>query len=83
MRLGRETPTTRFDTFIGGVNNPEFLTIIFEIMRPPPKAGRYFQNRPGWQAISNTRKNATSPLRGRTAPGLGPFLACILPIVRR
>src|SRR5206468_3173989 len=83
MRLSRETPTTRFDTFIGGVNTPKFLAIIFEIMRPPPKAGRYLQNRPGWQAISNTRKDGTGPLGGRTAPGLGPFLACILPIVLR
>ena len=83
MRLSRETPTTRFDTFTGRVDHPEFLTIIFEIMRPPPKAGRYFQNRPGWQAISNTRKDGAGPLRGGTAPGLGPLLTCIFPIVLR
>ncbi len=43
--------------------------MIFEIMRPTPKAGRYLQNRPSWQAISNTRKDGTGPLRGGTAPG--------------
>ena len=81
MRLSRETPGTRFDTFTGGVNSPESLTIIFEVMRPPPKAGRDLQDCPSWQAISNTRQDGAGPLRGGTAPRLGPLLACILPIV--
>src|ERR1044071_542587 len=82
-RLSREPLTTRFDTFVGGVNNPEFLAIILEIMRPPPKAGGYLQNRPSRQAISNTGKDGTRPLRGRSPPRLGPLLACIFPIVLR
>jgi hypothetical protein len=83
VRLSRETPRTRFDTFTGGVDNPEFLTIIFKIMRPPPKAGRDLQDRPSCQVISNTRQDGAGPLCGGTAPRLGPFLACILPIVLR
>jgi len=83
MRISRETPGTGFDTFPGGVNPPECLTIIFEVMSPSPKAGRDFQDRASWEAISNTRQNCAGPLRGGTAPRLGPLLACILPIVLR
>src|ERR1700730_6940556 len=83
MRLSRETPRTRFDTFTGGVNSPQSLTIIFEVMRPPPKAGRDLQDCPSWHAISNTRQDGAGPLRGGTAPRLGPLLACVLPIVLR
>ena len=83
MRLSRETPRTRFDTFTRCVHNREFLTIIFKIMRPSPKAGRDLQDRPSWQAISNTRQDGAGPLRRGTAPRLGPFLACVFPIVFR
>ena len=83
MRLTRETPRARFDTFTGGVDNPEFLTIIFKVMRPPSEAGRDLQDRSSWQATSNTRQDGAGPLRGGTAPRLGPFLACILPTVLR
>src|SRR5206468_12620305 len=81
MRLSRETPRTRFDTFTGGVNNPEFLTIIFKVMRPSSKAGRDLHDCFDRQAISNTRQDGAGPLRGRIAPGLGPFLPCIFPVV--
>jgi len=83
MRLCGETPTTRFDTFTGGVNGPQFLTIIFEIMCPSPKAGRDFQDCCRWQTIPNARKDGTGPLRGRTTPWLRPFFTCIFPIVFR
>ena len=83
MRLSRETPGTRFDTLTGGVNSREFLTIIFKVMRPSPKAGRDLQDCASWEAISNTRQDRTGPLRGGTAPRLGPFLTRVFPIVFR
>src|SRR5882724_8336554 len=62
MRINSETLTAGFDTFLGAINDPQLLAIIFEVVRPPPKTRRNFQNRPGWQAISNTRKDGTGPL---------------------
>jgi hypothetical protein len=83
VRFSSETPATCFDAFAGAVDDRELLTIIFKIMRPSSKAGRDFQDRPSWQAISNTREDGARPLRGGTAPRLGPFLACAFPIVFR
>src|SRR5258707_3928632 len=50
-------------------------------MRPPPEAGRDFQNRTRWQTLADPRKNCVGPLRGRAAPRLRPFLARFFPIV--
>ena len=50
-------------------------------MRPSPESGCNFQNRAGWQTIANPRRNCAGPLRSRTAPRCGPFLARLFPVV--
>src|SRR6266446_5394786 len=81
MRINSETPTARFDTFLGAINNPQLLAIIFEVVRPPPKTRRNFQDRLRRQESTNAWKNGTEPLRRRRSPRRGPFLPCIFPIV--
>jgi len=81
MRMTRETLLTRFDTVVRFINGPHLVAVILQIMRPPPEAGRDFQNSAGWQTLANPRKNCANPLRGRAAPRLRPFLARLFPIV--
>src|SRR5213080_3361191 len=81
VRISRETLATGFNTFTRAIDNPQVLTVIFEIMRPSPESGRDFQNRAGWQEIANARKDCAGPLCSGTAPGRRPFFARLSPIV--
>src|SRR6059036_2403525 len=81
VRISRETLATGFNTFTRAIDNPQVLTVIFEIMRPSPESGRDFQNRAGWQEIANARKDCAGPLCSGTSPRRGPFLARLFPIV--
>ena len=81
MRNTRKTLLTRFDTIARLINGPQFVAVILQIIRPPPEPGRDFQNRARRQTLANPRKNCVSPLRGRAAPWLRPFLARLFPIV--
>src|SRR5207249_10090591 len=60
---------------------PDTQAEIFQLRRPPHESGSNFQNRTGWQEIANAGKNCAGPLRSRTAPRRGPFLARLSPIV--
>ena len=77
----RKTLLTRFDALTRLINGPELVAVVLQIMCPSPESRRNFQNRAGWQAITNTRKDGAGPLRGGTAPRRGPFLARLFPIV--
>src|SRR6266550_6246069 len=50
-------------------------------MRPPPEAGRDFQNRARRQTLANPGKDCAGPLCSRATPRSRPFLACLSPIV--
>src|SRR6476646_6787729 len=81
MRNTGKTLLTRFDTIARLINGPQLVTVVLQIMRPPPEPGRDFQNRPYRQTVANPRKNCAGPLRGIAAPRLRPFLARLCPIV--
>ena len=68
MRLSRETLTARFDAFTRFINGPQLVAVILQIMRPPPEAGRNFQNRAGWQKLANARENCAVPIAQRNCP---------------
>src|SRR3954452_3328595 len=81
MRMTREPLPARFNTLVRFINSPQLIAVVFQIMRPPPETRRDFQNRSRRQTFANPRKNCASPLRGRAAPRLRPFLARLFPIV--
>ena len=81
MRTACEALPTRFDTFARLINGPQFVAVIFQVMRPSSEPGSDFQNRVRRQTLANPRKNCAGPLRGRTSPRFRPFLACLFPVV--
>jgi len=81
IRNTRKTLLARFDTFTRLINGPELVAVVLQVMRPPPESRRDFQDRAGWQALTNTRKDCARPLRSGTAPWRRPFLARLFPIV--
>ena len=81
MRFGCETLATCLGAFTRAINSPEFLTIIFEVVRPASKAGRDFQNGSTRQTITDPRQNGPEPFRGRRSPRRRPFLAAFFPVV--
>ena len=81
IRNTRKTLLARFDTFTRLINGPELVAVVLQVMRPPPESRRDFQDRAGWQALTNTRKDCARPLRSGTAPRGRPFLTCLSPIV--
>ena len=81
MRMTRKTLLARFDTLIRFINSQQLVAVILQIMRPSSEPRPDFQNRVRGQALANPRKNCASPLRGRAAPRLRPFLARLSPIV--
>jgi len=81
VQIGGEPLATRLNAFTRFINSPEFVAIIFEIVRPSTETGRDFQNRADWQAMANARENRRRPLRGGAAPGGRPLLARFVPIV--
>src|SRR5437867_11356778 len=81
VRINRETLATCLDALTRLINGPQLITTIFEIMRPPPKPARDFQNRAGWQEVANPRKDCAVPLRSGTAPRRRPFLPRLPPVL--
>ena len=81
VRMTGETLLTRLDTVVRFINRPQLVAIILQVMRPPPKPRRNFQNRARRQTLANPRKNCAGPLRGRAAPRLRPLLTRLFPVV--
>lgn len=81
IRAPIESFATHFDAAARQVDADQPVTVVGEVLSPPPMAGSDLQHRGGGQQAAQSWEQAPEPLRVRAAPTRRPLVALEDPVV--